>query len=578
MPRKTVQSPLGNIRLWWSVTSHTVQFALPKFEQLLPRKFRAKAISSLLPLRLAPLPALATLDLLGGANDVESDWQPLLPGSQNVLIVGVRPGVPLLTRHFIVTQSGTPGAESPEEVLSSGVVPVQVRGPRPIPIPSNDALKDFELPFGDKITKGFRRFSSQPWASYFSPRRNHLASVNPRDEGFLGLRPPLALRMELVSPTSGNLDENANGDLVFVITTSNGNPIGTKDADWNLTVELINEGQALPYSLNSTQDDKLPRYRYSPVGSQPGSSLVKQVISGLPAGALIYARVTLVPNEKLTSNITGYRQTLLFPLRVSLSQNNRPPLEPVFVQFEDPEYNRRLASQTAHVSRSLPPIKQVASSVTLATDRREYNPTSELIWILFGDKWPFPLTTKLRLRRLKPTGEKPLIFEKAMEFKGDQMVMNKLDQIRLADLKDAQLLAGDTVLLCIENSDPKEVYLELRLDIVAEPVIPAPEAAYALLRGQPQANRAIVECVRFAWGPSASRIELIDPTDLMRAVVRRRAVFHWTDTKRSLRNCRYAVQKISHSGSTHFFKEFAVVLLSGEIIDYDDPDPADKLV
>jgi hypothetical protein len=96
---------------------------------------------------------------------------------------------------------------------------------------------------------------------------------------------------------------------------------------------------------------------------------------------------------------------------------------------------------------------------------------------------------------------------------------------------------------------PAEV--TLLVDIVAEPVTPALESAFALLRGGGKLTDP-VECVRFAWGPLPERIELVSPDDLMHEIVRRRAVFHWSDTIRIGTQPTYAIQKIAPFGSTHF--------------------------
>jgi hypothetical protein len=97
--------------------------------------------------------------------------------------------------------------------------------------------------------------------------------------------------------------------------------------------------------------------------------------------------------------------------------------------------------------------------------------------------------------------------------------------------------------------------LSLNLPIVAERVNPVPEAGYALLRANPDKS---VECVRFAFSPEASRIELIDPNDLRGQNVRRRAVFLWKDTFRVNPDglYSYAIQKITTGGSTHFPDRF----------------------
>src|SRR5205085_3161867 len=76
-------------------------------------------------------------------------------------------------------------------------------------------------------------------------------------------------------------------------------------------------------------------------------------------------------------------------LRVLLAGNQRLPLRPVFLQFEDPEYNRRLTSQAARATRVVTyesGAAQAAVELTLAADRREYNPTSDLLLALFRER------------------------------------------------------------------------------------------------------------------------------------------------------------------------------------------------
>ncbi len=91
----------------------------------------------------------------------------------------------------------------------------------------------------------------------------------------------------------------------------------------------------------------------------------------------------------------------------------------------------------------------------------------------------------------------------------------------------------------------------LQVAIVANPVIPVPQAAYALVRQQTQTGTARVECVRFAWNPAACCIELVSSEDLKTQVVHHRAVFKWQDSMRSEMNGKYTAQKIAQTGSTH---------------------------
>jgi hypothetical protein len=108
------------------------------------------------------------------------------------------------------------------------------------------------------------------------------------------------------------------------------------------------------------------------------------------------------------------------------------------------------------------------------------------------------------------------------------------------------------VQLVIPAKPNNTILVSLTADIVADPVVPAVEAAFALLRRHSIASKSSVACARFAWSPAASRIELLNPDDLLnRETVRRRAIFQWTDVVRKTRDYTYAVQKIMPGGSTH---------------------------
>ena len=61
------------------------------------------------------------------------------------------------------------------------------------------------------------------------------------------------------------------------------------------------------------------------------------------------------------------------------------PFEPYYVHFEDPEYNRLLASNAAHAAQIVKDrrlvdgkAQEIAHTVTLAADRKEYDADSEI--------------------------------------------------------------------------------------------------------------------------------------------------------------------------------------------------------
>ncbi|NJL49303.1 MAG: LamG domain-containing protein, partial [Leptolyngbyaceae cyanobacterium SM2_5_2] len=190
--------------LWWQAPNYAVQYrsAGPAQPELptagLPPYYRPGAIKTLLPvLPTLPMPGAASLvSSLGlsthGATNAEEAsgappaWQPILPGHLRYLLTGDRPGAMMVIRNQLLKQV----LAANEPLLVSGSVPVQHRVPRPVALPPNTPL--------DKAL--------QPWASYFEPRRNLLATTAPTDEAFFadcGGRPAQRLRLQMQSPQAG---------------------------------------------------------------------------------------------------------------------------------------------------------------------------------------------------------------------------------------------------------------------------------------------------------------------------------------------------------------------------------------
>lgn len=211
----------------------------------------------------------------------------------------------------------------------------------------------------------------------------------------------------------------------------------------------------------------------------------------------------------------------------------------------------------------------VTRTITLACDRHEYNPTSQLAF-----RWDWDRVDSIET---SATFETFATFEMNVISQGgvkrvvqlDSIKSGQLQQISLCLLKDQNLKsdpvkAGDILQLLFskikkvkKEVDTTEIItldspLILSVVIVETPVMPSPQAAYALLRQQQINDKTHVECVRYAWSPEASRIELVCPDDLKTQVVRRRAVFKWQDSVRPETDPKYAVQKITQTGSTHF--------------------------
>ncbi|MEM7309235.1 MAG: hypothetical protein AAF682_21300 [Planctomycetota bacterium] len=535
---------------WWQASQHAVQFRSALSEDRpaagLPKDFRARPILSLLPAVAPPLPELAQ----------DGEWQPVLPGGTRLLVHGARAGVPFAFRHQVLRQR----TGSAEGVLVSGSVPVQHRMPRPVALPPNRL--------------GREEVALRPWASAFAAEEEVSVTHSPLDEAFFaadGAAPARRANLLLRQPVRGEIPADWDGRVDFRLRLEGGvlpTWLKVELSDDARTFELAEDTSADRSGLYTVvEPDKLRAYLRS---VRPGHGLRLDVRVG---------------DAEATD---GYEQTLCFPLRVTDAKNEvHLPLEPHFLFFEDPEYNRRLASTPANATgqvsiQTLPLPAEPATGlvgVTLATDRREYDPESSLAFrydwegdldMLAGDVVvkridstglettlaSFPATAAGTLQQLSliPAAGAPSTPPKAIAnlpkgvrrlVPGDVLQLEltvRASDAATAEGRSAMVVRGQTV--------------ALQVDVVADPVVPVPEAAYALLRSQREETSSHVECVRFAWGPSASRVELTCPDDLRAGLVRRRAVFRWIDTARPLTDAKYAVQKIAKNGSTHVPNEF----------------------
>jgi hypothetical protein len=530
------QSDAKALTLWWQAAQHFVQYrsgsasAQPAWG--LPKHFRARAIKSLL--TVLPNPPLPALDF---TEQGLQTWQPVLPGVLRYLISGARAGVMFAIRNQLMRQSSLEWGQKGEtgRCLVSGSVPVQHRIPRPVPLPPNQD----------------REKALQPWSSFFEPERNLLASSSPADEAFFapcGDHPARRLRMRLKEPARGAVTSTWNGELDFEIRAeSEGGTEAIDVLEW-VAVEVTDGEQNFACQIEE-------------ITEQPGSYRCKlgeegsrRLLEGKLAGQFLTANA-FVGHDRDTD---GFRQNLSFALRMVDEARLPLPLAPHFIHFEDPEYNRRLSSPAAAASGTLKENEDLRT-VTLATDRHEYNPDSRLA---LRYDWDDDKTTgRSAALTFKRIGEDGIARELGVEGSAAEQLSNlppgKLIQLSLLNLRQAGEIVrwqpGDTLQLKLSiqiNGIPNAAEIYLAVNIVEAPVIPVPDAAYALLRWQHEETQ--VECVRFAWQPNASRIELICPDDLRTEVVRRRAVFQWRDSVRPKSLNGYAIQKIAMNGSTHF--------------------------
>jgi hypothetical protein len=264
----------------------------------------------------------------------------------------------------------------------------------------------------------------------------------------------------------------------------------------------------------------------------------------------IYA---VIRAERTDAKTKGYKQQLKFPLRVSRAGAVPSPLMPVFALFEDPEYNRCLLSETLRAQGMLVLASAVQLRVTLVVDRREYNPTSRGYAIFSIAQPPAGALVLPSLHIVTSIVGKDRLPHRFDSGLNPSPVDNTIYEFSIGGHgQPGETLPVQLVIPSNDAQTPDTVIASLEAHLVAQPVVPAVEAAFALLRHQQIASGSAVACVRFAWSPAASRIELLNPDDLLnRETVRRRAIFHWTDIARKTKDYAYRVQKIMAGGPTY---------------------------
>ncbi|WP_433326967.1 LamG-like jellyroll fold domain-containing protein [Spirillospora sp. CA-294931] len=594
--------------LWWQAVQRTVQFRSALHTDRpaagLPKRFRAPAVTTLLPAPPnPPLPALTEPLFDQPALPDPPDglalerWQPVLPGALHYLVTGTRAGVFITLRHHLLRQSGvilTGEHRRPRGLgMLSGGLPVEHRAPRPVPLPAN--------------ADGRQAVALRTWASHFDPQKPALITSSPADEAFRAAfdDPPRKptyrqtaqrLRLQLAAVERHTMDVNWDGVLTFVhrvdgaVPLLNGQKPETPESsirDWLLTLELVTgkvtaladittptlvltpslraqlTAIGVPLPDTDTIETATLSIRQFGLHGDPKTrpARARELIAALPPGATIHARVKaqFAPDRPGAEPYhDGYSQVLRFPLRVADPSAPHLPLVPRHIHFEDPEYNRRLASPSAHATVSVqfpqqPTGTSPQRALTLSAERREANPTSTLALRFDWDEPP-PGTPKATLTLQKiDLDQTPR--DLAIPNAPQTLTPGKLHELSLPTIQNlnAPFTPGERLRLVLHITEGpiKPTVAQLDITIVEAPVIPTTEAAYALLRKQATGAHTYVECARFAWSPEAHRVELVNPADLRTEVVRRRAVFQFTDSTRPGRQETYMIQKLTQTGSTH---------------------------
>jgi hypothetical protein len=579
-------------RLWWQAVSSRVAYDTAlQSRKLMPTGFRSPARAAWLAAPARSIgPAFKTLPLAPEPPAPDSkapprilQWQPVMPHAVDVVMSGSRAGAPMALR--VLTATETPGNG---QLTPSASIVVEQRMPRPVSLPPNRQ---------NEVERAHR-----PWAALWSAEKNcldkpecltdvaiyDLTSVRIRaDDGSVTPSPRrFGLLLRLSDAAPGQLSLLAASQLPTLhfdaeyllkqdgtgtwTALAKDDPTHTPET-LGLSAFFVGEGirRKVDFKVSKSwselrlgEDDVLNAW----VARQPHGAAASIEIKVPPKTGLD------APASAIEGFVGGYFQTLRFPLRVRRPGIACAPLQPRVVHFEDPAYNRQLTSTPAQRSGRLfgDDAGTTIVNATVASDRREYNPDSELLLVLARkDVAGGTFEARLSLRRQDRDGNKTELaafdpLDALIGTVADRVVTTlklsdlRLDRDKADNAKPKVVLQPDDLLYIVvhrkRTEKDEETVIELPVKIVSKPVLPPPSEGYALLREMKSGAATAVHTPRFAWSPQPSRVELINPDDLLGAAVRRRAVFRWSDSPRwsDPETSRYRVQKLSGSGATHW--------------------------
>jgi hypothetical protein len=559
-------------RAWWQSIALRVQFADPSTDAqaTLPKNFRSRAIRSLaVALPDLPLPADGNLPASVGGPSPPASWQPVLPGSVRWTGIGSRAGAFFTARPQIISQP----ADGPH--WASGSVPVQHRFPRPVPIPKNAG--------------GGQAEALAPWAEWFDlddaslVERSVAAGFRPTDDAFVfPAGGPAGLRAEFVDPFDFDrgavpLERWRGGNTPEF--TLRFDKLGNMATDWTSDI-VLNCGDFTVACASAAAGpvDGERTYRVQP-NTPEIAARFRTWLAGRSHGDEFLLELSVRPTGFA---IDGLRQVLRLTSRFASASALPVPIVPVAIRFEDPAYNGSLQSRTQRrvvvISRNVPGGSPQPGILTIGIDRERINPDST-IHLAFkvegfsqsGTETPTQfrafmdlLKAKVAIYRIREGIRSPAAgsYQPVLNASAGGLPRSTLGTISFP-LTLTPSAAGDALPLPVEPGDVVVVGFELsgvisgeseqmkdsalEVPVVADPVTPSVRRAFALLRMNHSAD---VECRRFAWSPSAARIELVNPDDIFQPIVRRRGVFRWLDTIRTTAEVAYALQAITPTGAT----------------------------
>lgn len=504
---------------------------------------------------------------------MDKNVQTVVPGQALIARLADRPGV------WAETRLGLDG-----NGLNASERPLNLRLPRPPILGQNDRTRSSSHEQGHHVA------SANPTFILHGPRAAR-PGVGGSDAALnRHPRSQWATLLQLASPSKGLITERWDGELKFDAVGS------TRVEEWRVKKAIATIGE-IRFSavLDVEKPPKLDQPVVSFVDANSGNSLKNVALSVRPATPIEF---TLEVQTVDDQGVTLTRQ-LRFEL-LSAGTGLGMPEVPIYLRFDDPEYNDRLNGVSRTYSQEPaglgdePDITHV-EEIVLAVDRSDVRPTDRLE-IALGFRFGENPVAEIQRRLFKPDEKgRATIGNKLVQLNvarnrtdNGEAVNTKLrsfDWLMGADATDVlamslslqdELVLPDGALEPLLQTDDEivmtlniggEFSMTMSFDVVDVPLLPANPSAFAQLqlrhesldhdeneRGEGQDEHKNIEvslaAPLYASGPPANSIEIVDPRDLLEGVVRRRAIYQWRSFASRSLHYRNALQKVSASGAT----------------------------
>lgn len=546
-----------------------------------------------LPRSLAPA-SHAQLPPPESGSDEQSPSQAFAPAFIHTTRIGSRAGVWSSSRTGLIQMQ----SDGDNKALSwrASETPLHLRLPRPVLLAANDRPRASSHEAQAHVDVGLKQT-----CIVHGPRAARAGS----DLEPVGLnrapRSKWATRMILVDPPSSIIGPEWDGSITVRVDAARGEAPPAQTVLWRVDSAALLVGDVryvasmMPGPTGDGSDLRFAGF----AGADQIPALA--VTNALPAASEVSLMIDLVYEE--AGEVTLNRRVRFELFTAGLFRPGR--LErPVFIRFEDPEFNDRLGGPTRMARR--PSSIHVKDDIVLAADtpclradqrvelalalrpqlpgqkvepfkrpggRLLYGPNDEQVWVTVG-----------RRRRADPDkadakGDEVMLGgERAIagaEWVADAMAYAlsgtpvaasvyfhslSVDATALdAGGAGAALEPGDQLVVYVEVGPPqqRQRLIDLSLDVVEEPPLPTNPSGFAVLavtpaRPEPESTSAKVSATLYASSPEATLIELVDPRDLIEGVARRRAVYQWRCflPATTIASSAFALQKVNAAGST----------------------------